>query len=70
MESLGEYWKRFRTSSSQSVVLQVVNLGLLLSGALVAYKILSFITQAESPIVVVLRCVGEDPPFRRGICKM
>uniref|UniRef100_A0A7S3EPB9 Signal peptidase complex catalytic subunit SEC11 n=2 Tax=Rhodosorus marinus TaxID=101924 RepID=A0A7S3EPB9_9RHOD len=65
MESLGEYWKRFRTSSSQSVVLQVVNLGLLLSGALVAYKILSFITQAESPIVVVLS-ESMEPTIRRG----
>jgi len=37
--------------------MQVASLGLLLSGALIMYKTCMLITNSESPIVVVLRCV-------------
>lgn len=37
--------------------MQVASLGLLLSGALIMYKSCMLITNSESPIVVVLRCV-------------
>lgn len=39
------------------LAMQVASLGLLLSGALIMYKSCMLITNSESPIVVVLRCV-------------
>jgi len=65
MESLHEYWKRFKASNPRSMILQFVNLGLLLTGALVAYKSLGFATNAESPIVVVLS-ESMEPTIQRG----
>ena len=47
------------------MLLQVVGLGMLLSGALITYKVLMLVSNSESPIVVVLSG-SMEPGVHRG----
>lgn len=59
------YLRRFKDLKKRQMMLQVVSLGMLLSGALITYKVLMLASNSESPIVVVLSG-SMEPAIHRG----
>ncbi|GMH35125.1 hypothetical protein BSKO_02993 [Bryopsis sp. KO-2023] len=65
MEFLKETWTSMKTMSVRETISQVVNLGLIVTSALMIWKSLMLATGSESPVVVVLSG-SMEPGFYRG----
>ncbi|EKX47590.1 hypothetical protein GUITHDRAFT_137365 [Guillardia theta CCMP2712] len=65
MNVMSETFQALRTMRKRQLAHQVINLGLIITSALMIWKFLMVVTHSESPVVVVLSG-SMEPAFQRG----